>query len=315
MKMLETVVRGISMFGFEVKRKSPEILLVVGLVTGVATVVVACKQTLKAGDILDEHKADMDKVHEAGQVAEEHPTEVEYSAADKAKDTAIVYAKTTGKMVRLYAPAIGLGVVSGTSLIFSHVILKKRYLGVVAAYGTIAAAFKKYRERVIEAEGLDKDREYMHGAKREEVAYTYTDEDGQEAVGHEITTTTDYDPNDPRPSGYSKIFDSCNPNYEKDPESNRFFLERKQEYLTDKLRAQGYLFLNEVYEELGFPPTKAGQVVGWIYNEKNPIGDNYVDLGITVVRNARFVNGYEYVAILDFNVDGPIIDRVHLENL
>lgn len=315
MKIIETVTRGVSMLGFEVKRKSPEILLVVGLVTGVATVVVACKQTLKAGDILDEHKEDMDKVHEAEKVAEEHPTEVEYSAGDKAKDTAIVYAKTTGKMVRLYAPAIGLGAVSCTSLIMSHVILKKRYLGVVAAYGTIAAAFKAYRERVIEAEGPDKDREYRYGVKREEVAYTYTDEDGQEAVGHEVTTTVDYDPFDPRPSGYSKIFDSCNPNYEKDPESNRYFLELKQNQLNDKLRARGYLFLNEAYRELGFPPTKAGQYVGWIYNEKNPIGDNYVDLGITVVRNARFVNGYEYVAIVDFNVDGMIIDRVNLENL
>lgn len=313
--MLETVTRGIGMLGFEVKRKSPEILLIAGLVTGVATVVVACKQTLKAGDILDEHKADMEKVHEAEQVAEEHPTEVEYTAKDKAKDTAIVYAKTAGRMTRLYAPAVGLGVVSGTCLIFSHVILKKRYLGVVAAYGTIAAAFKKYRERVIEAEGVDKDREYRYGVKREEVAYTYTDEEGQEAVGHEITTTADYDPSDPRPSGYSKIFDSCNPNYEKDAESNRFFLEMKQNHLTDLLRARGYLFLNEAYKELGFEPTKAGQIVGWIYNEKNPVGDNYVDLGITVIRNSRFVNGYEYAAIVDFNVDGPILDLIQLENL
>ena len=54
----------------------------------------------------------------------------------------------------------------------------------------------------------------------------------------------------------------------------------QQAYANKKLQAQGYLFLNDVLEMLGIQKTKAGQIVGWIYNEEAPIGDNYVDFGI-----------------------------------
>ena len=73
------------------------------------------------------------------------------------------------------------------------------------------------------------------------------------------------------------------------------------------------MFLNEVYDLLGFQRTKAGNVVGWIYDEKNPIGDNFVDFDILNVnrpKNRDFVNGYERSIILDFNVDGPILEYI-----
>ena len=89
------------------------------------------------------------------------------------------------------------------------------------------------------------------------------------------------------------------------------FLRRQQDAANDRLKSDGYLFLNDVYEMLGFPKTKAGQMVGWIYDEKNPNGDNFVDFGIYDISkpaNSKFVNGYERSIILDFNVDGVILD-------
>ena len=82
--------------------------------------------------------------------------------------------------------------------------------------------------------------------------------------------------------------------YEKDPEYNLMFLRQQERYATEKLRANGTLFLNEVYDMLDIPRTRAGQVVGWVYDEDNPIGDNYVDFGIYNVHrpsNREFVNG------------------------
>ena len=89
------------------------------------------------------------------------------------------------------------------------------------------------------------------------------------------------------------------------------FLKQQQNYANEMLKSKGHLFLNEVYDMLGIPRTKAGQVVGWVYDEKNPIGDNFVDFGLydinrEAVRN--FVNGYERTILLDFNVDGNIWD-------
>ena len=91
------------------------------------------------------------------------------------------------------------------------------------------------------------------------------------------------------------------------------FLKKAESFANDKLRINGYLFLNEVYEMLGIPKTKAGQVVGWVYDEKNASGDNFVDFGIFDINNPKardFVNGYERVIILDFNVDGVILDLI-----
>ena len=91
------------------------------------------------------------------------------------------------------------------------------------------------------------------------------------------------------------------------------FLKAEQNYANDRLRARGYLFLNEVYERLGIKQTKAGQIVGWVYDTKEPIGDNYVDFGIyntNIEKTRDFVNGYENVILLDFNVDGNILDLI-----
>lgn len=111
-------------------------------------------------------------------------------------------------------------------------------------------------------------------------------------------------------SPYARFFDETCAAWTKDPESNKFFLLRQQEYANKKLKDRGYLFLNEVYDMLGIPRTKAGQRVGWVYEPEYPIGDNYVDFGIyDEVHNRSFVNGYKNSVLLNFNVDGDILNR------
>ena len=70
--------------------------------------------------------------------------------------------------------------------------------------------------------------------------------------------------------------------------------------------------MNEVYDMLDIPRSKAGQIVGWIYDEKNNNhdGDNFVDFGIYTQANKNFLDGYEKVVLLDFNVDGPIYNKI-----
>lgn len=114
-------------------------------------------------------------------------------------------------------------------------------------------------------------------------------------------------------SQYAKIFDDSCVGWTKDSEYNMHFLKSQQDYCNDKLKSKGHLFLNEVYDILGIPRTKAGAVVGWVYDEKNPIGDNFVDFGIFDTndeRNSDFINGFENTAILDFNVDGNILSYI-----
>ena len=93
------------------------------------------------------------------------------------------------------------------------------------------------------------------------------------------------------------------------------FLRKTERWANDYLKSHGYLFLNDVYKALGFQPTRAGQVVGWIYDPINPVGDNYVSFGIDNLYDngvRLFVNGNESAVWLDFNVDGDILNNFEL---
>jgi len=50
--------------GFGLKKRSPEILVAVGVVGTVVSAVMACKATTKINTILDETKEQLDKIHE-----------------------------------------------------------------------------------------------------------------------------------------------------------------------------------------------------------------------------------------------------------
>ena len=107
-------------------------------------------------------------------------------------------------------------------------------------------------------------------------------------------------------SPYGFKFDENSASWDRSRDMNVFFLKFTQDYLNDLLRHRGYLFLNEVYDRLGIPRRAIGQCVGWIYDENNPNGDNFVDLDIFNERN----NNDKNVFILDPNVDGYILDKI-----
>lgn len=287
-----------------VEKHSPEILAGVGVVGVVASTVMACKATMKLNDILEESKETRDKIKEV----ESNPRyEAEYSHEDAKKDLTINYTQTAMKIAKLYAPAVILGSASLGCLLASNDILRKRNAALSAAYMTVDKSFKEYRQRVVDRFGEEVEKEIRYNIKAEEVTSTVVTEDGSETTVTETVKTMD--PN--LYSDYAKFFDEASPYWQKDPEYNLMFLKSQQQYATDLLRARGRLFLNEVYDMLGIEKTKAGQIVGWVYNPTNPIGDNFVDFGIFDMSKERvraFVNGYEPNILLDFNVDGNIWD-------
>ena len=304
-ELMTTVSSSFNKMGFKLKKHSPEILVVAGVIGTVASAVMACKATTKVSGILEKTKEDIDSVHDC--VANESLAE-EYTSEDAKKDLAIVYIQTGVKLTKLYAPAVALGILSLGSILASNNILRQRNVALAAAYATVDKGFKEYRNRVVERFGEEVERELRHNIKAKKIEKIVVGEDGKEKKVKETVPVA----SDPSTySDYARFFDDGCAGWEKDSEYNLMFLRAQQQYANDKLRANGCLFLNEVYDMLGIPRTKAGQVVGWVYNTKNPIGDNYIDFGMydmhrEVVRN--FVNGYERTILLDFNVDGNIWD-------
>lgn len=302
------MTRTFNKVGIKFKKHSPEILVVAGVVGTVTSAVMACKATTKLDSILEDSKLTIDQIH----YATEHPDELpeEYTVEDSKKDLAIVYTQSALKVAKLYAPSIILGTLSITAILTSNNILRKRNVALAAAYTAVDKSFKEYRGRVVERFGKELDRELRYNVKAKEFEETVVDEKtGKEKKVKKTVEVSELD----QISDYAKFFDDGCRGWTKDPEKNLFFLRRQQDYANERLKAEGYLFLNDVYEMLGIPRTKAGQVVGWIYDEKNPIGDNCIDFGIydTNRESTRdFVNGYERTILLDFNVDGNILDLI-----
>lgn len=288
--------------GFGLKKRSPEILVAVGVVGTVVSAVMACKATTKINTILDETKEQLGKIHEyAG-----NPDAAEkYNAEDAKKDTAIVYAQTGVKLAKLYAPAVGLGILSISSILASNNILRKRNMAISAALAAATQDFKDYRNRVIERFGKDVDYQLRYNIKAEEIEETVTDEKGKEKKVKKSIEVAD-----PNASGYVKYFTRSNPYWEEDSSYVEMFLRSQQNYANDKLKATGHLTLNDVYDMLGFHDSKAGMVVGWIYDLDHPNGDNYVEFDVKKVNLPNEQGGYEEAYAIDFNVDGNIYNEM-----
>lgn len=307
-EIINKVTRTAHRVGFQLKKHSPEILAVAGTVGVVVSGVMACKATIKLNDILDEAKADAAKVHEV--IDNKIVSEEKYSEEDAKKDLAIIYTKATVNVVKLYAPAVGIGVLSLASILTSNKILRKRNVALAAAYTAVDKGFKEYRGRVIERFGEELDKELRFNVKAKEIERTVVNENGEEEVVKETVMVAN--PSS-RYSEYARCFDAGCKGWEKDSEYNLMFLRQTESYMNDLLKSRGHVVLNDVYDALGIPRTKAGAMVGWVYNEKNPTGDNYIDFGIYNIHSEEaidFVNGYERSIWLDFNVDGYILDLI-----
>lgn len=294
---------------FGLKKHSPEIFVGAGVVGVVASGVLACKATLKVNAIAEETKTNLNKIKVAGEKGVTEAGET-YTEEDVKNETKIVYIQTGAKLAKLYALPVGLGVVSIAAIIGGHNILRKRNIALAASYTALFNDYKGYRSRVVERFGEQLDKELKYNLKTATVEETVVNEDGTEQkvkkevqVMNEPTKLENYSP-------FARFFDDGCTGWDPNPEYSLMFLNQQQNWANDKLKRQGYLFINDVYEMLGIPKTREGQVHGWIYDEKNPIGDNFVDFGIYdihIEKNRDFVNGYEKVILLDFNHDGNIL--------
>ena len=317
-EIMNAVKRTVSKASFQIKKHSPEILMVAGVVSVVGGTVLACKATIKATEILADSKKDIDAVHECLE-NKELVKSGKYTEEDSTKDLTVIYAKTAVNLMKTYAPAVAVTAAGVTCMLAANNILKKRNVALAAACATVTNELKSYRKGVLERFGERVDRELKLGIKAKEVEETVVNpETGEQTIEKKTVDVVDDTSISSEYSTFARLFDELNPYWENDPEYNMKFLKCQERYANDLLKTRGHLYLNEVYDMLGIPRSKAGQVYGWIYDENNPVGDNYVDFGLYAVyknsenRKAQsaFINGEEPSIMLDFNVDGNIFDMM-----
>lgn len=327
MKLPQALTRTFGKIMLKAKKHGPEACVVGGLICGGAAIVMVGVKTWKNKDLLvEDHKA----IKEAKANVEKAKNGNENEDDFLGETTALVPVETRNKeLTRTYvtfAKDIGktywLPVVleiGSIGLIFGGTrSLRKQLTALGGAYAMLMDSFKKYRDRVVEDQGVEADEKYMFG---ENITVTKDDADGntKTAVIHQPGQNV---------SRYSRWWDAGdydsqediwlwrNMEWRPDPLKNEATLRRIQTTVNNQLRAYGFLFLNDVYKELGLPPTKEGQIVGWTTDG----GDGYIDFGIWPTKdnphvlnvNKPFLDGTSPNVMLDFNVDGPILYK--LEN-
>lgn len=284
--------------GLVLKKKSPEILLGVGIVGMIGTVVLAVRADRKVRTVKEDYDELIEDIREA-----EYEDEKE-----RGRDLTHTYIQRGVAYTKEYAPAVTTGVVSITCILASNHIIQKRYAGVVAAYKVTESAFKEYRRRVIEEMGEDADLYFRHGVRKEQITEEEVDpETGKKRKVKKDILSVD---GSKMPSQYARFYDETCRSWKKSAEANLLFLRGVQSEMNDMLRLRGHVFLNEVYDALDIPRTAEGAVVGWTISKT---GDNYIDFGIWDVNQGparAFVNGLEPTILLDFNVDGVIYDKI-----
>lgn len=286
----------------KMKAKSPDLLFVGGILCVLGGTAAACYATFKTKEDVENAKEQLEELKEE----KEELSENEYGEKQ--------FNVITGTAVKVglnYLPAFIIEGVGVYMLTKSHGMLKMNIASLGVALNETLKDFKIYRSRVVADQGEEADKAYRFGVTEEEIVET--GDDGVERHG----SVKVIDPKKPGFSIHSRFFDASSKEWDDDPAANKAFLIQTQSVFNDILKTEGFVFLNDVYAALGFDKTKAGQQVGWVRDSKK--GDGYIDFGITdtysvpkneAIAKRRFVNGYENVILLDFNVDGYILDEI-----
>ena len=304
-ELVTMVKHNLNRVGFVLSKKSPEILIVAGAIGTITAAVMACKASIKLPEVLEDSQIKLSDLHMAIEDGEEM-TEKEMN-----HELTKIYVETAVDVAKLYAPSVVLGILSMGTVFASNNILRQRNASIAAAYATVDSAFRRYRHNVVDQYGGDIDKAMRYGIKKQEIEEVVIDAKGKEKIVKKTVDVSEFDPS--QYSDFARFFDESCYEWDKDPEYNLTYLRCMQQSANNLLQSKGHLFLNEVYDMLGIQRTKAGQVVGWIFDDKNPVGDNYVDFGMYDLNRSNtreFVNGHESRILLDFNVDGDILNKI-----
>lgn len=289
-----------------IRNNKSDILVGVGISGGIVSTVMACIASFKLEGIFKKNKAVLDDIQEKNPEAKKEVTKM--------------YVKTAVEVVGLYLPAIGVGLLGYGCIIHSHNLLNKENASLVVAYSALDTSYRKYRSRVSDKYGAEAEEEIRLNTTDHILEETTVDENGKKKKTKKTIKITNVD----EASEYARYYVKCNfltpemgaAAWEADMDYNESFI-RSQEFIANDillsstdLNGRSAMFLNTAYAMFGIKPSKAGQVVGWIRDKDNPVGDNRIKFIQKIVwRKNPETEEPERVILLDFNVDGPILER------
>lgn len=275
--------------GFKIKKNKPEILLAMGIASGIAATVTACFATRKIDAITEEAKKDIDYIEVTARQGEciIDNKLVPYTEEDKVKDIAITKRKMVGKLVVNYAVPVALQVASIACIIGSYKEQKARNIALATSLTAMTTFLSQYRERVANEVGHDREIELYTGTDTVEV--TEMKEDGTTETKNVKVVGED--------APYTFIWDehSATNEWDKDYLYASNFIKCKKAQMEDMINVRKRLFLNDALTMLGFNQDELvpeGQEIGWELDPENPYNKNKVNIEIIDVTDYDACSAY-----------------------
>lgn len=313
------------------KIHSPEILLVSAILTAAMSVISGCIATAKVGKrIIEPAKPTALELHNKVEELEQKLKSEDYELYKDvyANDLKIAkrkrnvyYLKVGGKIVLYYLPTVLSFSLSVASMVGSHNIMRGRNIALATAFTTLKASYDGYKDRVRAKYGEEAEKELSLDSNKKTVVV-------KDQKGKEHSTTVDT-PKEDNTNLFEELWGPGNLAYDSrlGARANLTWLYNTERILNQKLRADGVLFLSDVYDVLGYSPAMLGRkkilasrVVGWKFDPEASDCDGLIDFGL------RDRNGNETQEVKDFlvgrteylrinlNVDGDIVTNDEAAN-
>ena len=289
------------------KRNSPELYLAGGLILGASAAVSLAKAHKRSDDVLGPTLADIQAIREYVQSENKEAVEETNHEVISREDATELMRPLMGKLVldavKLYGPSIALGTGSVALILASRGIMKNRERALISSVALVQRGFTTYRKRVVDEFGAEVDERMYYGAEQRKIV---TIEETKDGKTRKKRSDKNVIPEIPASQLYGRTFSKdTTPRWRPERDLNETWLRMQQSMANDKLLLYGVVFLNDVYEMLGFKKTAVGAVTGWCLDLEG--GDDNITFGLDAGINR---NQGDNRWMLDFNVEGYILDGV-----
>ena len=270
-------------------KHSPELLLGTSIASGNGATVCGCIATKKMEAINERHKEALDILHK------DYPGRDDGESSDENREYRRMVTKEYGRywfdIAKAWAPCVGLTLASGTAALASFKIINGRLVVAETAFAGVTKAFEQYRDNVIEDQGEEKDLYYAsNGAlkkKQELIAKgKYKEKEKKYDNGVQTIDLTKVD------DVFHYYFNEDTVDfrrYSSSPYYNMTLLCSTQEMFDSRLKDDGIVFLDDIYQYLGLDmktllaERAQGRTYGWVldcYTEDGMPNDQHVLFGI-----------------------------------
>lgn len=236
----QSVSRFVKGVGNWTSKRSPEILTGIGIAGMITTTVLAVKATPKALQLIEEEKE-----RKSDELHRERYKELEkYTVEEFLEDAKLTPLEVVKAAWKPYIPAIVTGTVSVVCLIGASSVSLRRNAALATAYKLSETALNEFKDKAVEVVGEKKVKEIKEGISEDKIK--------KNPVSNSEVIVTE--------KGNTLCYESVSGRYFR---SDMEKIRRAVNELNRRMISENYISLTEFYNEIGLPPTKISDRLGW----------------------------------------------------